>query len=78
MRVISYTKGGEEMGNKLSEYRKRKNMTQEELSIKSGVSRKTISDLEGSVEKNTTSKTLLRIAQALDATVDENFFTPIV
>jgi DNA-binding XRE family transcriptional regulator len=39
------------MGNKLSEYRKRKNMTQEELSIKSGVSRKTISDLEGSVEK---------------------------
>lgn len=62
------------MGSKLRECRKRKNMTQEELAAKSGVCRKTISDLESEKKKNTTSKTLLRIAQALDVTVDEIFF----
>ncbi len=62
------------MGSKLREYRKMKSMTQEELSSKSGVSRKTISDLEGGRERNTTTQTLLRLAKALDSTVDEIFF----
>lgn len=66
------------MGSKLRDYRKQKNMTQEELSKRSGVSRKTICDLESGMEKNATSKTLLRIANALGATVDEIFFDQIV
>ena len=53
-------------------------MTQDELAQKSGVSRKTICDLESNTKKNTTSKTLLKIANALGSTVDEIFFAPNV
>lgn len=63
------------MGNKIREYRKKKKMTQAELAQKSGVSRVTISQLEAGIERNTSSKTLLSIAKALNSTVDEIFFT---
>ncbi len=66
------------MGSRLRDYRKQKNMTQDELAQKSGVSRKTICDLESNTKKNTTSKTLLKIANALGSTVDEIFFAPNV
>lgn len=50
-------------------------MTQEELAEKSGVSRGTISALENGIDRTTTSKTLVKLAQALDTTVDRIFFT---
>lgn len=66
------------MGNKIREYRKKKKMTQAELAQKSGVSRVTISQLEAGIERNTSSKTLLSIAKALNSTIDEIFFTTSV
>lgn len=63
------------MGNKVKEYREKKNMTQNDLSQKSGVSRVTISQIESGVERNTSSRTLLKIAKALDTTVENIFFT---
>lgn len=62
------------MGYKIKEIREQKDMTQEELAEKSGVSRVTISGLENGTDRNTTSKTLIRIASALGVTVDQIFF----
>lgn len=61
------------MGYKIKEAREAKNMTQEALAEKSGVSRITIIALEKGVQRNTTSKTLLKLAKALDMTVSEIF-----
>lgn len=64
------------MGYKIKELREAMKMTQEELAEKSGVSRGTISALEkNGVDRTTTSKTLVKLAQALDTTVDRIFFT---
>ena len=62
------------MGYRIKEVREEKNMTQEELAEKSGVSRGTISALENGSMRNTGSKTLLRIASALCVTIDRIFF----
>lgn len=62
------------MGYKIKELREAKKMTQEELSEKSGVSRGTISALENGTERSTMSKTLVKIARALDTTLDKIFF----
>lgn len=48
-------------------------MTQEELAERSGVSRTTIWAIESGRANNTTTKTLLKIALALNTTVDEIF-----
>lgn len=63
------------MGYKIKELREAMKMTQEELAEKSGVSRGTISALENGIDRTTTSKTLVKLAQALDTTVDGIFFT---
>ena len=63
------------MGYKIKELREAMKMTQEELAEKSGVSRGTISALENGIDRTTTSKTLVKLAQALDNTVDRIFFT---
>ena len=63
------------MGYKIKELREAMEMTQEELAEKSGVSRGTISALENGIDRTTTSKTLVKLAQALDTTVDRIFFT---
>ena len=63
------------MGYKINELREAMTMTQEELAEKSGVSRGTISALENGIDRTTTSKTLVKRAQALDTTVDRIFFT---
>lgn len=63
------------MGSKIREYREKLRMSQEELAEKSNVSRSTISQLENGYERNTTSNILIRIAKALDTTVDEIFFS---
>ena len=49
-------------------------MTQEELAAKSNVSRGTIALLETKPDFSTTTKTLLKIATALETTVDAIFF----
>ena len=63
------------MGYKIKELREAMKMTQEELAEKSGVSRGTISALENGIDRTTTSKTLGKLAQARDTTVDRIFFT---
>lgn len=63
------------MGYKIKELGEAMKMTQEELAEKSGVSRGTISALENGIDRTTTSKTLVKLAQALDTTVDRIFFT---
>lgn len=63
------------MGYKIKEIREKKNMTQEELSAQSGVSRATISSLENGSSRATTTKTLMRIARTLGVPVEELIFT---
>lgn len=62
------------MGYKIKETREKINMTQEELSRKSGVSRGTISALENGSSRATTTKTLMNIARALGVAVEDLFF----
>lgn len=62
------------MKNKVREYREKANMTQEELSEKSDVSRNTISALERGVNTNVTYEIMERIAKALDRKVATIFF----
>lgn len=62
------------MGYKIKETRESLKMTQEELSEKSGVSRTTISGLENGTVRATTTKTLVKLAKALDTSVDQIFF----
>lgn len=66
------------MGYRIKEVRILRRMTQEELSKKSGVSRAIISGLESGSRKETTTKTLLAIAKALETTVDDLFFSDAV
>lgn len=61
------------MGYKIKEIREAQRLTQEELAEKSGVSRATISAMENGVDRNTASKTLLRLARALGVTIDQIF-----
>lgn len=57
---------------KIKEIREAQAMSQMELSIKSGVSRQTISDLErGDEDVNTTTITLQKLASALNCTVSD-------
>ena len=65
------------VGYKIREVREAKNISQEELSQKSGVSRSIISALENG-KTNTTSKTLANIAKALGVSVDQIFYTDSV
>ena len=62
------------MGYRIKEVREEKNMTQEELSNRSGVSRATISALENGSTRATTTKTLANIARALGVTIESLFF----
>lgn len=61
------------MGYRIREEREKKNMTQEELSERSGVSRGTISALENGTSRSTTTKTLMNIARALGIPIEELF-----
>ena len=62
------------MGHKLKEFRRERKMSQEELAALSGVSRQTISSIENDGAEAATTKTLVKIAEALDTTVGELFF----
>jgi len=62
------------VGYKIKERREFLRMSQEDLSTKSGVSRQTISSLENNPERSVSTKTLEKIAAALDTTVGKLFF----
>ena len=62
------------MGYNIKVIREKAGLTQEQLAKKSGVSRVTIAMLETKDDFNTTTKTLLKIANALGTTVDALFF----
>ena len=66
------------MGYKIKEFREQMHMTQEELSQKSGVSRVTISGLENGTTRAASTKTLLKLAAALETTIDRIFFADTV
>ena len=66
------------MGYRIKEVREAKGMTQESLATQSGVSRGTIVALESGEAKTTTTKTLVKIANALGTTVEDIFFAESV
>lgn len=61
------------METKIREYREKEDMTQEELSEKSGVSRTTISNLENGKLESTTNTIMLKIAEALNCKIRDIF-----
>ena len=61
------------MPYKIREVRIEMNLTQEQLSEKSGVSRATISALENGKAEITTTDTLLKLAKALNRRVSDIF-----
>lgn len=62
------------MGFKVKEAREEKRMTQEELAEKSGVSRVTIIAIESGKSVDVKVSTLVKLADALETTVDKIFF----
>lgn len=62
------------MQNRVKEYREKAKMTQEELSVKSEVSRNTISSLETGANTNVTYEIMEKIAKALNKKVATIFF----
>ena len=61
------------MQYKIKEARLEKGLSQEELSKIAGISRQTISDLESGKVVNTTTATLMRLAEALECDVTDIF-----
>jgi transcriptional regulator with XRE-family HTH domain len=66
------------MGYRIKEEREKKRMTQQELAEKANISRTTVAMLEANLSTNTTTKTLAKIASALDTTVENLFFADVV
>ena len=62
------------MAYKVRSIREEKGLTQEELAQKSGVSRGTIIALESGTARETTTKTLAKLAHALGVSVESIFF----
>lgn len=63
------------MENKLKEMREEKNLTQKELSEKSGVARSLICQIETGRRTVTTTDTIKKLAMALSCKVTDIFFT---
>lgn len=66
------------MGYRIREQREKLKLTQEQLAEKSGVCRETIVALENDKARNTTTKTLLKLASAMSVSVESLFFDPSV
>ena len=62
------------MGYKVKQARELARMTQEELAKQSGIGREIISAIENDPERETTTRTLVKLADALGTTVEEIFF----
>lgn len=61
------------MGYRIKETREGLGMTQMQLAKRSGVSRATICALESGMERTTTTKTLEKLAEAMNTTFDKLF-----
>lgn len=72
--ILSYVEGVKTMNTRLREFRKKKRMSQQELASVSGVSRKTISDLENNIERVYKTDTLEKLSSALSIGVKTLFF----
>lgn len=59
---------------RIKQLRRERGMSQTELARRAGVSRQTIILLESGVAKNTTTRTIAGIADALDTTADALFY----
>jgi len=68
-------KNHEKLLNNLAEFRKRADLTQEELSIKAEVSRKSINAIENGIYVPST-VLALKISKTLNCTVEELFQLP--
>lgn len=68
------------MGYKVKEFREKRNMSQEELERRSGISRQTISAIENERVRAEDVKvgTLMALASALETTIDCLFFDKAV
>lgn len=62
------------MKNKLKEYREKLGLTQEKLAEKSSISRQTISSIENGILTNIESKTMFKLANALNCDIGDIFF----
>ncbi len=62
------------MGFRIKEIREAKNMTVADLAKKAGLSRQLIYNLEGEKECDPKLATLVKIAEALETTLDQIFF----
>ena len=61
--------------NRLAEYRAQKGMSQEDLSVKSKVSRPYISEIETGTQKTITNTVMYKLAEALNESVVDIFFS---
>lgn len=66
------------MGYKIKEIREKKQISQTKLAQMSGISRATIWALENGTERTTTTRTLEKIAKALNTTIEELFFSDAI
>ena len=66
------------MQNALKQKREELKLTQEELAKKSNVSRQTISQIENNSLDNIESKTMFKLANALNCDIGDIFFKEIV
>lgn len=66
------------MGYRIRELRESRGMSQAELCEKTGLTRATIWKLETGDDEVTTSKTLLKIAEALDVNIGDLFLAKTV
>lgn len=66
------------MNNSLRQHREELGLTQEELAIKANVSRPTISMIETNSLDNIESKTMLKLAIALNCDIGDIFFKDVV
>lgn len=73
MKIVVKSAKGKAMKNKLHEIRKEKGLTQNQLAAISGVSRSTIAKIENDRVINPGMETALKLAKALDSSIDELF-----
>ena len=66
------------MKNKVAYFRKIKGWSQEKLSKEAQISRPYLSEIETGTQKVVTNIVMIKIAKALEKSVEEVFFTPDV
>jgi len=59
------------LSKRVKDYRKKKNLTQQKLAEKTGLSFNTITKIEQGIGDSPTLKTLIKLADALDVGLDE-------